>query len=351
MCLKKVTNSGKIREFHQQQNVETMISLYLISKGRWREEAVNPIHNCRIFITDRVRSTREGYVLTRVCPSVCLSTGGVPHLARWGGGTPAMSSQGVPQSGGYLRWSTPQGWGTPGQVRMGVPKMGYPQQGWGTLWTGQDWGTQDGIPPSRDGVPPGRDRVPPGRDGVPPGQGWDTPASRDGVPPSQVKMGGTWDGVPLSRDGIPPRDRTADGVLDTLRSVRDGVPPGRDRVPPGRDGVPPWPGMGYPCQQGWGTPQPGQDGGYLRWGTPEQGWGTPLARDGIPPRDRTADGVLDTPRPVCLLRSRRRTFLCFNENSLVCLHVVSLVTIVFSDSQHFQLSGFFFSFCNLDVDW
>ena len=40
------------------------------------------------FITDRVRSTREGYVLTRVCPSIhpsiCLSTG-----VR---GTPARSS-------------------------------------------------------------------------------------------------------------------------------------------------------------------------------------------------------------------------------------------------------------------
>ena len=36
---------------------------------------------------------------------------------------------------------------------------------------------------------------------------------------------------------------------------------------------------------------------------PSQGWGTP--------RDRAADGVLDTPRSVCLLRSRRRTFLFY----------------------------------------
>ena len=37
-------------------------------------------------ITDRVRSTREGYVLTRVWPSICLSTPrGVP---RWGRGVP-----------------------------------------------------------------------------------------------------------------------------------------------------------------------------------------------------------------------------------------------------------------------
>ena len=38
---------------------------------------------------------------------------------------------------------------------------------------------------------------------------------------------------------------------------------------------------------------------------PGQGWGNPPLP---PPRDRTADGVLDTPWSVCLLRSRR-TFL------------------------------------------
>ena len=56
----------------------------------------------------------------------------------------------------------------------------------------------------------------------------------------------------------------------------------RGRVPPARDGVP-----------------------------PGQGWkGYPLARDGVPPaRDRTADGVLDMRWAICLLRSRRRTFL------------------------------------------
>ena len=50
-------------------------------------------------------------------------------------------------------------------------------------------------------------------------------------------------------------------------------------------------------------------------GTP--GWDNPLARDGVPPgqgwgtpppQDRTADGILDTQRVVCLLHSRRRTF-------------------------------------------
>ena len=55
-----------------------------------------------------------------------------------------------------------------------------------------------------------------------------------------------------------------------------GVPP--PQVPPIR------PGWGYPC---WGA---------LLWYPPPQGGGYP-------------DGVLDTPRSVCLLRSRRRTFL------------------------------------------
>ena len=77
--------------------------------------------------------TREGYVLTRVCPSVCLSTGrgrGVPHLAR-AGGTLARSSWAV-----YLR-------------------MGYPpaRSGWGD--------TQNGV-------------VPPAGMRYSPGQGWDT---------------------------------------------------------------------------------------------------------------------------------------------------------------------------------
>ena len=45
------------------------------------------------FINDRVRSTREGYVLTRVCPSVCLSTGGVGYSGQVqmeGGGCPSQ---------------------------------------------------------------------------------------------------------------------------------------------------------------------------------------------------------------------------------------------------------------------
>ena len=68
-----------------------------------------------------------------------------------------------------------------------------------------------------------------------------------------------------------------------------------------------WHGSGtkgeVPPQQGWGTPCQVRMGGT--WG------GVPPTRDRVPPRPRytTADGVLDTLRTVCLLRSRRRTFL------------------------------------------
>ena len=40
--------------------------------------AIVRLGNMAPVFTDRVRSTREGYVLTRICPSVCLSTGGTP---------------------------------------------------------------------------------------------------------------------------------------------------------------------------------------------------------------------------------------------------------------------------------
>ena len=76
--------------------------------------------------------------------------------------------------------------------------------------------------------------------------------------------------------------------------------------------LPPWPDL-----MGEGVPQ----GTYPPAKVP-----TPLGQvrqgEGVPkgtyppakvptPRDRTAYGVLDTPRSVCLLRSRRRTFLYF----------------------------------------
>ena len=63
-------------------------------------------------------------------------------------------------------------------------------------------------------------------------------------------------------------------------------------------------------------------GGYLSdWfqvlGVPQSQMGVPPARDGVPPsrdgiplpRDRTTERVLATQQAVCLLCSRRRTFL------------------------------------------
>ena len=58
-----------------------------------------------------------------------------------------------------------------------------------------------------------------------------------------------------------------------------------------------------------GVPRSGPDRGILSGpgrGTPQQGWGTP--------QYRIADGVLDTPRSVCVLRSRRRTVLLKHKN-------------------------------------
>ena len=92
------------------------------------------------------------------------------------------------------------------------------------------------------------------------------------------------------------------------------------------DGGTPWP------SQGWGTPSQVRTGGGVPHDgvPPSQGWGTPrqvrtwegVPHDGVPPSqgwgtpftpwDRTTDGVLATPLSVCLVRSRRRTFLLLN---------------------------------------
>ena len=94
-----------------------------------------------------------------------------------------------------------------------------------------------------------------------------------------------------------------------------GYPPGGSGYPPGGVQVPP------PRGGTWlGTPP----GGYLtRYPLPPGGLGTPPGGgpgtppggvpDRVPPRGgspgRTTEGVLTTRRAVCLLRSRRRTFL------------------------------------------
>ena len=74
---------------------------------------------------------------------------------------------------------------------------------------------------------------------------------------------------------------------------------------------------GYPSQVRMGEGYPGQG-----WGTPIQRWGTLLSRGRVPPRDRTADGVLDMWWRVCLLHScRRRGLSCYNIRFLVTLTV------------------------------
>ena len=189
-----------------------------------------------------------------------------PHLW-WGGGTPARSNQ----LGGVTLMGVPPAWGYPtsGTPTPIVPGWGYPPGGY-PLW----------VPPP------------------PIGPGWGVPhlgtlpldlvgGTPQGVPhlgyPCQTWLGGTPPQVPSNAIvpgwGVPPAG---------------GTPP---RVPPIR------PGWGYPLL-----------GGYPTSGTPHQTWlgGTPC-RGGTPLRE--TDGVLDTPRSVCLLRSRRRTFLFF-----VCLH-------------------------------
>ena len=104
-----------------------------------------------------------------------------------------------------------------------------------------------------------------------------------------------------------------------------------------------WVPWGTPCQTGWGYPPPlwGLDGGTpsigtgwgtslsgLYCGTPSigTGWGTPH-QDwmGVPPPSggRTAQRAPATRRAVCLLPSRRRTFLftdCDNSRYLPWVH-------------------------------
>ena len=119
------------------------------------------------FITDRVRSTREGYVLTRVCPSIRLSVhrggtppgrggvpqpgpaGGVPGPGSDQGGTPARSmgglqpgptGWGIPRRGGGEYPSLVQWGGYPAPPGRSTPQQGYPPP---PRWR---WGTWYGMP-------------------------------------------------------------------------------------------------------------------------------------------------------------------------------------------------------------
>ena len=133
----------------------------------------------RIFLPTAYVARREGYVLTRVCPSVCPHLGGSTLArSRWGWGTPARSSLvGTPPqvplsdlAGGYPWW--------------GVPHLGYPYWTWPVGY------------PSR-GYPCTLAR------GYP----------NSGTPPSD--LAGGW-GVPLLGGTSP---QVIDWVLDTPRSV------------------------------------------------------------------------------------------------------------------------------------
>ena len=100
------------------------------------------------------------------------------------------------------------------------------------------------------------------------------------------------------------------GYLTGYTPGGSGYPPGGylTGYPPGGLGTPP--GSGYPPGGTWlGTPRGGlgtPPGGYLT-GYPPGVWVPPPPRGGYP--GRTTEGVLTTRRAVCLLRSRRRTFL------------------------------------------
>ena len=114
---------------------------------------------------------------------------------------------------------------------------------------------------------------------------------RGGYPVRYPPRGGTWTPPPHPPGGV----------------IRSGTPP------PPRGG---YLTRGVPSQvPPWGVPDPG---GVPR---PPRGGGT---RSGTPPRGypgRTTEGVLTTRRAVCLLRSRRRTFLLevWNQKKNSCL--------------------------------
>ena len=140
-------------------------------------------HSIFLVFTARVRSTREGNVLTRVCPSINLSVhrGGYPYpimlcnisqnaMRQWGG------VPGPPRGGTRVRY--PPG-GVPGPPVGGVPGSGtppgdtrvrYPPRG--GIWVRYPpGGTRVRYPPggTRVRYPPGGypGQVPPGGGGYP----------------------------------------------------------------------------------------------------------------------------------------------------------------------------------------
>ena len=120
-------------------------------------------------------------------------------------------------------------------------------------------------------------------------------------------------GVPISHNALQhfPECHEAAGGGTRVRYP----PRGDTQTPPGGAGTPPggtrvrYPPGGYP---GSGTPPGGVPGSGTPRGVPRPPRGgypgqVPPPRGGYP--GRTTEGVLTTRRAVCLLRSRRRTFL------------------------------------------
>ena len=183
--------------------------------------SVSPFVN-PVLITDRVRSTREGNVLIRVCPSIHPSIHLSVHI--WGGGTRARS-RGYPARGrtlpGYLTSGT-----APSDLAGGYFARGTPP-----------W-----VPPVR-----------PGQRGYP---------SR-GYPPVGPGQGGTLLG------GYPTSGTTP-------------VRPGWGDIPPGGTLPGGVPHLGYlPVRPGWAGPLPGVP--HLRYPPVGPGWGY-LPRCGTPPQ-------------------------------------------------------------------
>ena len=146
-------------------------------------------------------------------------------------------------------------------------------------------------------------------------------------------------------------------ILCYTHQDRTGVPPGQGRMgypqtgwippsPPTRTGVPPArSGLGYPLarprrgtpSQNWGTPQVRM--GYIPLAKTGLAYPSPLGRVRVgtppPPRlqDRTAERTLATRRTVCLLRSRRRTFLfTFCTQPYSCISMLQLDCLNFRSS-------------------
>ena len=258
----------------------------------------------RYIFTDRVRSTREGYVLTRVCLSV-HTWGGTPARSRRGGGTWPGPGMGVP----HLRYP-------PSDLAGGTPAGGYPTSG--TPLSDLAGSTPAGVPhlryPPSDlaGGTPARGYPTSGTSpcltwlvgyptsGTPIRPGWGYPTL--GSPP----VGGGEVGYPPVRPGwkvpllgYPPCWRWGSGV------------------PPVRPG---WgvPHLGYPSVgSGWGRGYPCQGEGTSALGVPHLGYPPSQTWPGDTPAWGGTPWVLDTPRSVCLLRSLRRTFLYFNASTKV----------------------------------